>query len=233
MDDSNSALDVDGEGNVTNPVEEKASTEAADVKKKSESSHSKVGWKVWTLFGTAVVAVVSLAGFLIAVIITNNQGGGGGEKPEITEPVIMEYTGLEIDDEINEIAYEVHNMSADEAFAYLDKAINKYKGTNMWPKLVMLKAQTYMGEEELDKALETALKIKEEEVENKYKFDYYNLMSKIYHAKHDAEKEKEYTDKFWAFYDGEFGTEGVTDEDEIDEVFITQPEGAGGDYAEE
>ena len=58
-------------------------------------------------------------------------------------------------------------------------------------------------------------------------------MHRAYRLKHDSEKEKEYYDKYWAFYDERFGTEGITDEDEVDEVFINQPTGGGGEYVEE
>lgn len=229
MDDSNSALDVDGDGNVTNlAVEEKASTEVIDSKKKAKSSHSKVGWKVWTLFGAAVVAVVSLAGFLIAIIVTNNQGGNIDELPENTEPVTMEYTDVEIANELNKIQLQVYDMKLDEAQSYINKQIQKYRGTNLWPRLIIFKAWVYVNSNDQDSALRVADELDVDELDNELKLKYYDLLRSIYYIKNDQEKEKEYYDKYWATYDDMFGGNGVSDEDTIEESEITQPEGPGG-----
>ncbi|MBQ8985050.1 hypothetical protein IJ076_00610 [Candidatus Saccharibacteria bacterium] len=197
------------------------------------SKDSKVSFKVWLLFGIAVAVIVAVIVVLTTVAILNRNKNEMGETTEITEPVIMEYTDVELDEDVNETLTETFKMTPDEAYAYVDKQIQRYTGTNLWARLVMLKAQLYVENEQYDLALETALKVNEDDVEDDFKFSYYNMMHKIYYLKKDDAKVQEYDDKYWAFYNQQFGTDGITDEDEIDESFITEPMGLGGENGDE
>ncbi len=156
--------------------------------------------KMWILFVGEILIVVIL---VVAVIIMfANRGRSVAVDPgQDPTTAVHDYTSTEIEDILFDVRAKIRELSGDEMYNYINQELNKYKGTQVEPQLLMTKAWTAIHDNRADFALTVAQDIKEENLPNEEKLLYYTLMKSIYGKLDDGGNASKYSKLYWDLYD--------------------------------
>ena len=156
--------------------------------------------KIWILFVGEILIVVVLV--VAVVIMFANRGKSTAVDPgEDPYTAVHDYTSTEIEDILFEIRAKIRELSGDEMYNYINQELNKYKGTQVEPQLLMTKAWTAIHENRADFALTVVQEINEENLPKEEKLLYYTLMKTIYGKLNDSANTAKYSNLYWGLYD--------------------------------